>query len=68
MNLESMEAGDPVLPGGETGPPTMDHSDLPMDESDKPADGIDHSIMDHSNTDMNPTDETDGNAGVHHDQ
>ena len=68
MNLESIEAGDPVLPGGETDPPTMDHSDTPMDESDKPAAEMDHSTKDHSNMDMNPTDETDGNAGVHHDQ
>jgi Cu(I)/Ag(I) efflux system membrane fusion protein len=68
MNLESTEAGDSSLRGGEADHSTMEHSAMPLDEVDEPADEKDHRTMEPSNMDMNPTDETDGNLGVHHDQ
>jgi Cu(I)/Ag(I) efflux system membrane fusion protein len=67
MNLESIEAGNPVVPGGETDPPTMDRSDIPMDESDNPASETDYSTKDHPSMDMNPTDGTTSKMGVDHD-
>jgi Cu(I)/Ag(I) efflux system membrane fusion protein len=77
MNLESMEAGDSGLRGGEVDHSAMDQSDMQMEEVGEPADGIDHSTtgpsnmnpssMSSPNMEMNPTDGTDGNLGVHHD-